>query len=446
MPTTLPSPTEAQLAAEARAAFTPRWLAGQRWFRSKQRAIDEVTLLDAVEIGGPAWLVVLGVRYVDGGLDRYLVVAHRSPRGMREAGDGEGAWRGLVARMAAGAELPGRDGSFRFDATPALAEILPTPRLAAEALEERRLRGEQTNTSVVLGERLILKLYRLLEPGPNPDVEVTAFLTDVGFAGTPALAGSMEYLIGDERSAAAMLQAYVPAAPDAWSDLLQRLAGDADAGLAGVRQIGEVTAALHAALASRPEEPDFPSRAATPAELAAWQSSAEGQLAASLSSVDGESRRRLEAVGPRVRERFAAIGATAGGRISRIHGDYHLGQLLRSGDDFVVIDFEGEPARPVAARRAPASPLKDVAGLLRSLDYAARMAAAADRAFDADRWLARARETFLGGYGGIDPDEQPLLDAFELEKACYEVRYEASNRPAWLWLPLAAVERLAAGA
>jgi trehalose synthase-fused probable maltokinase len=446
MPTTLPSPTEAQLAAEARAAFTPRWLAGQRWFRSKQRAIDDVTLLDAVEFGETAWLVVLGVRYGDGGLDRYVVVAHRSPHGMRVAGDGEGAWRGLVGRMAAGAELPGRGGRFRFDATPALAELLPTPQVAAESLEERRLRGEQTNTSVVLGERLILKLYRLLEPGPNPDLEVTGFLTDVGFAGTPALAGSTIYEADGESSVAAMLQAYVPAAPDAWSDLLRRLAaGEADDALSDVRRIGEVTAALHVALASRPEHPDFPSRAATSAELVAWQASAERQLDAALASVAGEERERLEAVANRARNRFAAVGAAAGAPVTRIHGDYHLGQLLRAGDDFVVIDFEGEPARPVAERRAPASPLKDVAGLLRSLDYAARTAAAADREFDAESWLARARTTFLGGYGGIAPGEEPLLDAFELEKACYEVRYEANNRPDWRWLPLAALERLAPG-
>ena len=125
-------------------------------------------------------------------------------------------------------------------------------------------------------------------------------------------------------------------------------------------------------------------------------------------------------------------------RVTRIHGDYHLGQLLaRTAGGYSVIDFEGEPARPLAERRAPSSPLRDVAGMLRSLDYAARTAHA-DQA-----WLPRARTAFLDGYGGIDPGDMQLVDAFELEKACYEVRYEASNRPEWLWLPLAAVARLA---
>jgi predicted trehalose synthase len=130
--------------------------------------------------------------------------------------------------------------------------------------------------------------------------------------------------------------------------------------------------------------------------------------------------------------------------VSRIHGDYHLGQLLTRPDGgYSVIDFEGEPARPLAERRLPSSPLRDVAGMLRSLDYAARTVAAEADAFDAQAWLGRARNAFLAAYGGVGHDEQSLLDAFELEKACYEIRYEAGNRPGWLWLPLAAVERLA---
>jgi maltokinase len=154
---------------------------------------------------------------------------------------------------------------------------------------------------------------------------------------------------------------------------------------------------------------------------------------------------------PAITARFAdALGRAASRTtpVSRIHGDYHLGQLLRTADGgFSVIDFEGEPARPLSERRSPGSPLRDVAGMLRSLDYAARSAASAagSRGFDPDTWLGRAREAFVAGYGGIRDDDQPLLDAFELEKACYEVRYEANNRPDWLWLPLAAVDRLVAG-
>ena len=167
--------------------------------------------------------------------------------------------------------------------------------------------------------------------------------------------------------------------------------------------------------------------------------------------MSGEDHQRLVRLAPRITARFADTFGSAVGEaaVSRIHGDYHLGQLLARPDGgFSVIDFEGEPARPLDERREPSSPLRDVAGMLRSLDYAARTAEAGvhARQFAADRWLVEARGAFLEAYGGIDVEAQGLLDAFELEKACYEVRYEASNRPSWLWLPLAAAERLAGSA
>ena len=418
------------------------WIAAQRWFRSKQRPIAAVAEVDRA-ILEPAVLRVLEVSFADGGaVDRYLVptVGDREPR------DGEGAWTAIVRAMADGAELRGDGGRFTFSRTDALDEVLPSAREAAAALEERRMQVEQTNTSIVLGDRLILKLYRLLEGGENPDLEVSAFLTDVGFTDTPAVAGAVAHLADDgTRAAAAMLQAYVPSTGDAWATMLRTLADDPRRGVDIAAAVGEVTAAMHAALASRPDRPSFPARAATAAETAAWRASAERQLAQAVASVDGDARDRLVALAPALTARFAdAFGsATADARVSRIHGDYHLGQLLaRVGGGFSVIDFEGEPARPLQERRQPGSPLRDVAGLLRSLDYAARSAARADAGFHAEGWLSEARGAFIGGYGGIRGPEAGLLEAFELEKACYEVRYEASNRPEWLWLPLAALERL----
>ena len=142
-----------------------------------------------------------------------------------------------------------------------------------------------------------------------------------------------------------------------------------------------------------------------------------------------------------LREAFDRVRTARGPfTLQRVHGDLHLGQVLRAGGRWTLIDFEGEPSRPLAERRAPTSPLRDVAGMLRSLDYAARTAER-ETALVADLWLTRARDAFLGAYGDVDP---ALLSAFELEKACYEIRYEAAMRPDWLWLPLAAVERLVA--
>ena len=424
--------------------LTPDALALQRWFRSKQRPIASVAEFDRAPVGSTAALSVLEVAYADGGApDHYLLPTV----GGRDPEDGDGAWTGLVQALAQGAELRGERGAFVCSATAALNEILPSAHVAAAALRERRLRVEQSNTSVVLDDRLILKLYRLLEPGVNPDLEVSTFLTDAGFADTPAVAGAMTWEpAGGQPAAAAMLQAFVPSTGDAWSAVLRALAADPDRAVDMAGEIGEVTARMHAALASRPSDPAFPARAATVAETASWRASAERQLALAVGAVGGEIHDRLVALAPVVTARFADTfgSATGEARVSRIHGDYHLGQMLARIDDggFSVIDFEGEPARPLPERRVPGSPLRDVAGMLRSLDYAARTAARGSATFDADGWLAAARAAFIGAHGGVGTADAGLLEAFELEKACYEVRYEASNRPDWLWLPLAAVERL----
>ena len=243
-----------------------------------------------------------------------------------------------------------------------------------------------------------------------------------------------------------MLQAFVPSSGDAWAAMLRRLADNPAAGTAMAATLGTLTVRMHRALGSRHADPSFPARVATTAETAGWRASAERQLAQAIASLSAAAHDRLVELAPRVRARFAdAFGRAAGDEVvTRIHGDYHLGQLLERADGgFSVIDFEGEPARPLAERRLPGSPLRDVAGLLRSLDYAARTAQRATPGIDADGWLAEARSAFIGAYGAVGPSEMSLVQAFELEKACYEVRYEANNRPEWLWLPLAAVERLA---
>jgi maltose alpha-D-glucosyltransferase / alpha-amylase len=434
----------------ATTTFTPDWLIRQRWFRAKQRRVAGVLEADRASLGGDRWLLILAVRYADGGEDQYLVPAIDDGARWREPRDGDGAWSSIAQRMSEASEIPARAGRFRFAATPALETLVPSAWEAADALEERRLGVEQTNTSVVLGDRLILKLYRLLEPGENPDLEVSAFLTEVGFEATPALAGMGHYepADGSPRSAAAMLQAFVPSRGDGWRHLLACLATDLEAASAAPSSIGEVTSALHRALASRPDHPSFPARPATPAEAAAWRADAERELADAEAALDGALRERLTNMGPSIRARFAdAFGAAgASAPVTRIHGDYHLGQLLATPEGgFVVIDFEGEPARPLAERRRPSSPLRDVAGMLRSLDYAARTAerGAHVTGFNADLWLAEGRRSLLDSYDATSRDEG-LLRAFELAKACYEVRYEANNRPDWIWLPLEALERLSA--
>jgi trehalose synthase-fused probable maltokinase len=400
-------------------------LASRRWFRSKQRSISDIRVVDQASIG-PGALVVLEVAFADGGSERYLAPAVDG----REPMDGEGLWSSL-------ADAIDREERIGLFAAHRAGGIEPG------SLTERRLTVEQSNTSVVLGERLILKLYRLLEPGDNPDVEVGAFLADAGFVDTPTLAGWVAYESDGVTACAAMLQAFVPDAGDAWGAMIGTLESDPDRGIEIAGKLGDVTARMHGALGSQPDRPDFPARPATMEETAEWRMSAERQLDLALEVLGLSDRDRLARLAPRVRDRFGgAFGPTADGAwVTRIHGDYHLGQLLARPDGgFSVIDFEGEPARPLGERRRPASPLRDVASMLRSLDYAARTAERGS-GLAADGWLATAREAFLGRYGRVDA---ALLAAFELEKACYEIRYEAGMRPDWLWLPLAAVERLVA--
>jgi maltose alpha-D-glucosyltransferase/alpha-amylase len=391
---------------------------------------------------------VLNAGYEDGGSDRYLVPLLATAHETREPEDGDGAWRTMARALCDERELAGRRGTFTFSASAALADLLPGGGASVASAEERRLRVEQSNTSVVLDERLILKIYRLLEPGVNPDAEVGSFLTAVGFRHTPRVAGAAAYLPDDGASCAvASLGEFVASRGDGWSWALEQLT-DTDAAhraLDGIAVIGAVTAQMHAALASRPDDPAFPARPATPGERRTWRDGAERQLAGALEAVPAPDRPRLEHLAGAIRGRMAALEGREAASISRIHGDYHLGQLLRTEDGFVVIDFEGEPARPLSERRLPSSPLRDVAGMLRSFDYAARTAERSSAtALDADAWLEEARRAFLAAYGPLSADELALLRAFEAEKACYEVRYEANNRPDWTWLPIGALERLAA--
>jgi trehalose synthase-fused probable maltokinase len=425
-------------------AFTPEWLAGQRWFRGKSRGVERVELFDAAEIGGtPGWLLVLEATDAGGDRARYLVPAASDGDALREPADGDGVWRAFGRQMLTGGELIGARGRWAFASTPVAAELLPGG--ALQSLSERRLGVQQSNTSVALGNALILKVYRLVEPGLNPEVEMNEFLTDVGFRAAPALGGSATYFLDGEAHSAGMLQELVASTGDGWGWMLGRLAdrsdGRADA-LAAVAEIGRLTAEMHAALASRPDQPGFPARGATYDELATWGRSALVQLDTALSALKVEQHDRLARVAPRIAAGLDAIAAARGAPVSRIHGDYHLGQLLRTADGFRVIDFEGEPARSLAERRAPGSPLRDLAGMLRSLDYAAHASGGAGlESADRADWLTAARAALLDGYGEVSPDDAPLLAAFEIEKACYEVAYEANNRPDWVWLPLEALER-----
>ena len=313
-------------------------------------------------------------------------------------------------------------------------------------LDSLVLTGEQSNTSLVYGEEAILKVFRRVAPGPNPDLEVSAALGRLGSEHIAEPFGWIETCHGGEVTILAILSRYLRAASDGWSLAatsvrdLYALTGTSAAEAGGdfapeARRLGAATAELHQDLV---------------------RAFGGGELPGGAASLAGPMRHRLEialATVPALREYEALLTAAYAELagldrpvpVQRIHGDYHLGQVMRTQTGWVVLDFEGEPAVPLATRRALSSPLRDVAGMLRSFDYAARhqLLGHPDRAaleLLARDWVRRSREAFCAGYaeaGGADPRESGvLLRTFELDKAVYEVVYEARNRPSWLPIPL----------
>ena len=449
-----------------------RFLIRQRWFAAKTRGIAAVDVLDwaVLDPDGPLVLLLLAVDgdpyYVPVAVSaeatpeatlaragtEAVVDAHRDPRFGRR----------VLAAIASGGSADGRHGRFAFRPTAGWA-FPPDP----DALAVRHLTGEQSNTSVVVGD-LVLKSLRRPQPGLNPDLEITRFLTTrTAFRHVPRLAGWVEYAGVDEPATLAVLQEFVPNTGDGWTHVVSTLAGRGadierrpDPLLDDVHRLGAITGGLHAALASDDRDADFRPEPVGRDDVARWAGEISRELAAP------EIHGRLGADGGQVADAvgraLTALDGLAGGTVKiRVHGDYHLGQVLKTPDGFVIIDFEGEPARPLAERRQQQPTLRDVAGMLRSLDYAAHAVAlrrpAAERPaalVSLTAWEERAREAFLTSYlSAVTESPVPLVPAtaealrsacapFELQKAAYELRYELDNRPDWVAIPLAGIRRI----
>ena len=449
-----------------------RFLIRQRWFAAKTRGVGAVEVLDwaVLDPDGPCVLLLLAV---DG--DRYYVPVTVSAEAAPEATLARAGAEAVVdahhdprfggrvlAAIASGLSAEGRHGRFAFRPTEGWA-FPPDP----DALVARRLTGEQSNTSIVVGD-LVLKSLRRPQPGLNPDLEITRFLTTrTAFRHVPRLAGWVEYAGAGEPAALAVLQAFVPNTGDGWTHVVSALAARGpdierrpDPLLQEVHRLGAVTGGLHAALASDHRDADFRPEPVGHDDVARWAGDIARELAAS------DVRARLGADGAQtadaVPRALAALDGLPGETVKiRVHGDYHLGQVLKTTDDFVIIDFEGEPARPLGERRQKQPALRDVAGMLRSLDYAVH--AIAFRRPESERatalvaltaWEARARDAFLAGYlDTVTESTVPLVPAtaealrsavapFELQKAAYELRYELDNRPEWVAIPLAGIRRI----
>ena len=443
------------------AGFLPR----QRWFAGKGREIRKITIEVSVTLreGWPGLrLLILGVQFADGRVERYQVplgtdrdggaerLRDRHPEAVVRAGDGEVVYDAVhdprlrpvfLDLLGRGATVDGIH--FR---------PLDVPDLAGLA-GSRVLQVEQSNSSLVYGERYILKLFRRLEVGENPELELTRALIAQGFTACPAPLAWIE----GAGSTLGILQPFYSPAEEGWQLATERAraylegAGEEPGFVEEARALGELTAVMHADLAAA--LPTRPAEARDLEELRGRMSAQLDQAARAVPELAGWAQE--------IRAVFeTACAGAAGAHLQRIHGDYHLGQVLRTRQGgragWVVLDFEGEPARCFSERRGLYSPLRDVAGMLRSLDYAAFYPLATgavsgdgleERAVD---WVARQRAAFLEGYssaGGAWLGGGPalLLNAFELDKAVYEVLYEVRHRPGWLPIPLGGIARLLRG-
>jgi maltose alpha-D-glucosyltransferase/alpha-amylase len=507
----------------------PRFFQRQRWYAGKSRELSSVTLEDWCwwpEPGMSCAATVWSVRYGDGGEEGYFVplavspaadaerwrtaiptalAAHlQTPQGagvLFDALADDGACTALLRLFEQPREWPWQRGVLHTVVTPALPEL----RGPADApLRIARGAPHQSNSFVLFLPRLVLKVFRKLEPGIHPDFEMGRYLTEhTTFDRVPKVAGALEYrrahgsplLLG-------LLQQLVHNQGNGWDHALDNLrtyfaralpAGNPAAALhplpglldlsppappraiaewigsylESAATLGRRTAELHWALASSTDDPDFAPEPLTPADLSNWVDTARREAREPLAALARQADRLTETVsgmaqrlhGRRtqlVRQFDEALALHPQAVKTRCHGDYHLGQVLCSENDYVILDFEGEPGRPLAQRRAKLSPLKDVAGMLRSFDYAAQVglqAATQDCPDDHHRleplarcWQRWTSLAFLRQYLATaagapflpadSRDLRALLRFFLLEKALYELKYELHHRPEWVHVPL----------
>ena len=438
------------------------WVAEQRWYASKSRSVSGIDIVEGISLGETLYLALVQTRFATGTHELYQLplilrpaaddttvgerIAQTPNCALFDALAAPAELVALVDRMESGVEIDAGEGNFSFHRVEGVASI-------GREADVRPVGVEQSNTSLVIGDQLMLKVFRKLEPGINPELEMVRFLTAHEFPNIASLYGWYEY---DGQALAATLgvaQQFLPDAQDGWKLAQHEIASDPEAFLQRLSSLGAVTAQMHTVLASDNAEPDFtpeePSQEALSLLTATVDEDIERMF---LRLPDDERLEPIAGRGQDVRERLAnraQIGV--GGRVIRTHGDYHLGQTLYAAGGWVVIDFEGEPARPLYERRQKRSPLRDVAGMLRSFAYASSaLEIQTGRAAPAD-FEARARDAFLDQYfAEIDMSLLPagsaaimnLLSIFELEKAIYELGYELDNRPDWVSIPVAGISRL----
>ena len=451
----------------------------KRWFGAKGRALDRVEVLDEVLIddGPPQLLLALVVVHLEAEPHQiYQVLVHVHEDGRQtDALDDPDRLTVIGELMAHGATFHGSSGDFHFGG-PGLDPLAP-PGAFASVLDV-----EQSNSSLVLDDEVIVKLFRRIEVGPNPDLELNRLLTNQGFERVPPQVGEVLYegtLHGEEIEIdLGIAQQYIADGIDGWQQILvdlQRLYDEADdtdddelpaavevrapTSLEAMTELGDVTASLHVVLSREELEFEMLSEPIDNQDLKEWAERARHML----SELTDGGLDELTALEDAVQERIDALRSIedAGQKI-RIHGDYHLGQVMLSPRGWMILDLEGEPVRSLEERRAKQSPLRDVAGMLRSFSYAV-WASLFDRTEPESKewlrlqrwglaWEQLARDRFMTAYMRtshegtfLPPDREDLkvmLDVFEIDKALYELNYERGHRPQWIRIPLRGIAQV----
>lgn len=455
----------------------------QRWFGDKGRAIKGVELVDVAHLDEneeALALAIAAVSFEDGGTSLYHLPLLVNAEGRaRDATEDAERLKVLGPLMARGATVAGTNGTFHFGG-PGLDPLAPP------GTDIRAAGVEQSNTSLILDERVILKLIRRVEWGPNPDLELPSLLTSEGFDFIPPQVGEIYYQKDVEEGVPeaaegidlAIAQQYLTDGREGWEAVLEHLRNlfdeihPSDVSedmrvlteersselLRAIEELGEVTGALHVTLAREDFDPDVRAEPIEEMDLKEWAERARATLVDLLPHVS-----ELDPLQAPIEARINALTSIEHpGFKARVHGDYHLGQVIHTGRGWMILDFEGEPARPLEERRAKQSPLKDVAGMVRSFSYGA-YAVLFERAEPgtdewerlapwARCWEQLARERFLNAYltrsheGDFLPpalDELALLlDFFEIDKALYELDYEHSHRPDWVRIPLRGIAQV----
>ena len=466
----------------------PAYLPERRWFGDKARRIHAVEVSEVVpinEVDKPSALAFIDVRFESGDPSQYaLLVSHT----LRLPADSESVISilddgylvdGLTESSVRARLLSTIGGNVAVGAKSLLADhdAAATGTLSElQGAESRLLRAEQSNTSILYGSDVLIKVFRRLQPGINPDVELTKFLSSrAGFDAVPRYLGSISHrTTAGTTSVIACAQEFVPNVGDGWSFVLKKIRDHLlDPGASELlsesaalaRQLGIVSARMHLALASDSWTPGLAPEPIRRSDAELWASDYLGLidrvvtgLNDQFDSFDPETRELATlflAGAPGLQKREDGFYGLIGKSKTRVHGDYHLGQTLRTLDgSFVVIDFEGEPQRSIEERCRKTSPLKDIAGMLRSFSYARGTATAwlddstSLLPSDLIAWEREVRSAFLAGYVATaragkesflplsSEDFENALAVWELDKAAYEVIYEINNRPDWLWIPL----------